>query len=75
MSNAHGFSQIKRIYTDFFLFLQFFVNPMIILGFIPGNLYSSVIIRVNPWPFNYSFKSYLVDGSQRNCAGLIRNCT
>jgi len=24
-----------------------------------------VIIRVNPWPFNYSFKSYLVDDSQQ----------
>jgi len=28
-------------------------------------LWKSVIIRDNPWPFNYSFKSYLVDGSQR----------
>jgi len=24
-----------------------------------------VIIRVNPWPFNYSFKSYQRVGSQR----------
>jgi len=30
-----------------------------------------VEIRVNPWPFKYSFKSYLVDGSQRMlCGGL-----
>ncbi|MCL2139795.1 MAG: hypothetical protein FWH41_09755, partial [Treponema sp.] len=27
-------------------------------------LCKSVEIRVNPWPFNYSFKSYLVDSSQ-----------
>jgi len=30
-----------------------------------------VIIRVNPWLFNYSFKSYLVDGSQRMLCGSL----
>jgi len=32
-------------------------------------LCKSVEIRVNPWPFNNSFKSYLVDGSQRMLRG------